>query len=125
MENKGVIFVGAVIFIIVVVIGLNSVLNNKVKLTGETKEFEITAKYWEFTPSRIEVNKGDKVTLKLKSIEGVHGFLLSDFGVNMVLRQGEEVEVEFIADKTGEFSFFCNIPCGQGHSGMNGMFIVR
>jgi cytochrome c oxidase subunit 2 len=100
-------------------------INPNVELTGETKEFEIIASNWDWTPAQIEVNKGDRVKLKLKSIEGTHGFSLYDFGINERLVPGKEVEVEFIADKTGRFVYFCNIPCGQGHGGMSGFLIVK
>lgn len=96
-----------------------------VGLTGETKEFQMTAKQWEFIPSRIEVNKGDKVILNIKSIDVAHGFTLSDFGVDEYLEPGKEISVEFIADKTGEFTFFCNVYCGTGHGGMRGVLIVN
>lgn len=100
-------------------------INPEVSLTGEIKEFEITASNWDWTPAQIEVNKGDRVKLKLKSIEGIHGFALYDFGIDEKLVPGNEVEVEFIADKQGKFIFFCNIPCGQGHGGMSGFLIVK
>ena len=148
MEKSVIWFIVAAITVIVIVIGLNSILfvnvkngnsqiNDPIKinqvdqgienvqLTGERKEFEIIAKNWDFTPSIIKVNKGDKVKLKLKSIEGVHGFALFDFNINEALEPGKEVEIEFIADKSGKFIFFCNIPCGRGHGGMNGQLIVN
>ena len=100
-------------------------INKDVQLTGETKEFEITVKNWKFNPSVIEVNKGDKVELHLETIEGYHGFALPEFGINERLDEGTDVHVEFIADKKGVFNFFCNIPCGQGHGGMNGQLIVK
>ena len=99
--------------------------DENIVLTGETKEFEITVKNWEFIPPVIEVNEGDKVELHLETIEGNHGFALPEFGINERLNEGTDVHVEFIADKLGIFNFFCNIPCGQGHSGMNGRLIVK
>lgn len=96
-----------------------------VELTAESKEFQMTAKQWKFTPSRIEVNKGDKVILNIKSIDVAHGFALPDFGVNERLEPGKEVTVEFMADKTGEFTFFCNVICGSGHGSMRGVLVVN
>ncbi len=93
--------------------------------TGEVKEFEIVATNWKFSPSLIEVNKGDKVELHLQSTEGTHGFALLEFDVSETLREGEDIHVEFIADKIGTFNFFCMVPCGKGHSGMNGLLVVK
>ena len=100
-------------------------LNSDVQPTGEVKEFDIIAKNWEFTPNTIEVNRGDKVKLHIKSIEGTHGFRLSEFGINEKLELNKDVSVEFVADKQGTFMFACSVPCGSGHIGMKGMLIVK
>ena len=92
---------------------------------GQVKEFSVEAKQWEFIPGTITVNKGDTVKLKLKSTDVVHGFLLPDFGINKRLDPGQEVEVSFTADKTGSFTFYCNVPCGPGHRDMKGTFVVN
>jgi len=89
------------------------------------KEFSMIAKKWQFDPSTINVKQGDKVRLKIKSIDVTHGFSLLDFNVNENLAPEKEVVVEFIADKKGEFSFFCSVFCGEGHSGMKGKLIVE
>ncbi len=103
--------------------GRNLIQN--VEQTGETKEFNLIASNWNFIPNKIEVNLGDEVILNMKSVEGYHGIALLDFGVNEYLAPGEEVSVNFIADKQGTFSFFCNVPCGSGHRDMGGQFIVN
>lgn len=92
--------------------------------TGEIKEFNITAKQWEFSPSTINVNKGDTVKLHITSIDVTHGFGLPDFGVYETLNPGSTIDVEFVADKTGTFTFACTVVCGTGHSGMNGQLVV-
>src|SRR3989344_5066198 len=92
--------------------------------TTPVKEFSMIAKKWQFDPSTINVKQGDKVRLKIKSIDVTHGFSLPDFNVNENLEPEKEVVVEFIADKKGEFSFFCSVFCGEGHSGMKGKLIV-
>jgi len=93
--------------------------------TTPVKEFSMIAKKWQFDPSTINVKQGDKVRLKIKSIDVTHGFSLPDFNVNENLEPEKEVVVEFIADKKGEFSFFCSVFCGEGHSGMKGKLIVK
>ena len=98
--------------------------NEEVSLTGEIITFDIIAKQFSFDPSYIEVNKGDKVILNVQSIDVVHGIRISEFGVNAFLEPGETVKVEFIANKQGEFDFFCNVYCGNGHNNMRGRLIV-
>ncbi len=89
------------------------------------KEFKMTAKKWEFIPDTITVNEGDTVKLEIESIDVTHGFGLSAFGINENLNAGETVNIEFVADKKGEFKFFCSVFCGSGHSQMDGKIIVE
>ena len=91
----------------------------------EIKEFNIIAKRWDFSPSTITVNEGDTVILNIQSIDVTHGFAISEFGVSEQLVSGNTVKVEFIADKKGTFSFFCNVFCGSGHSSMKGTLVVQ
>ncbi len=93
--------------------------------TNPVRDFSMIAKKWQFDPSTINVKQGDKIRLKIKSIDVTHGFSLLDFNINENLEPGKEVVVEFIADKKGEFSFFCSVFCGSGHSGMKGKLIVN
>ena len=92
---------------------------------SKIKEFDITAKKFEFIPSTITVNQGDKVRLNIKSVDVTHGFAISEFGISENLRPGKTVTVEFTADKKGEYTFFCSVYCGGGHSGMRGKLIVE
>lgn len=100
----------------------NQNLNN---FNGETKEFNIIAKQFSFEPSTITVNQGDLVKIKIKSIDVAHSITIPDFKINEMLDPNEEISFEFIADKTGEFNFFCMVYCGEGHGEMGGKLIVR
>lgn len=93
--------------------------------SGNVKEFDMTAKQWEFSPSTITVNQGDTVKLTIESIDVAHGFALPTFGVNEELVPGETVNIEFVADKKGTYTFFCSVQCGAGHSDMKGTLIVQ
>ncbi len=92
---------------------------------GATKEFDIVAKKWEFSPSTITVSEGDTVILKIESVDVEHGFAIPTFGVSESLSPGKEVTVQFVADQKGTYSFFCNVYCGSGHSDMSGTLIVE
>ena len=87
-------------------------------------EIKVTAKNWEFSPSTIEVKKGEKVRLLITSLDVPHGFSVPEYGINERLDPGKEVTVEFTADKTGEFTAFCSVFCGAGHSKMRGKIVV-
>lgn len=92
---------------------------------SSAKEFNVVARNWEFVPGTIVVNQGDTVTLHIKSEDVTHGFLLSAFKVNENLPPGEQVDVTFVADKKGTFSFICSVFCGNGHGQMTGKLVVQ
>lgn len=100
-------------------------INGQSDAVTVTKSFTVTAKQWSFDPATITVKKGDRVQLAIKSIDVAHGFALSAFNVNQNLEPGQEVTVEFVADKTGSFPFVCSVFCGSGHGGMRGTLIVE
>lgn len=102
--------------------------SGEIKDSGEEtpiKEFTITAKQWNFEPSVITVNKGDRVKITITSADVAHGFAISDYGVNKRIDAGKTEVVEFTADKTGTFTYRCSVPCGSGHSTMGGTLIVE
>lgn len=93
--------------------------------TAQAEELAVTAKQWAFEPAEIRVKKGDRVRLVITSVDVDHGFALPAFGVNVTLAPGRTETVEFTADRTGSFAFFCTVYCGAGHQDMNGKLIVE
>lgn len=89
------------------------------------KEFTVTAKSWEFSPATITVQEGDKVRLKVTSLDVTHGFAIPEFDVNENLRPGTETLVEFTADKKGTYTYYCSVMCGAGHQDMKGTLLVQ
>lgn len=92
---------------------------------ANAKEFNVVAKNWKFDPETINVNEGDSVLLHIQSIDVEHGFALPDFNVDVKLHPGETIDVEFTADKKGEFTFYCDVFCGEGHNHMKGKLVVK
>lgn len=79
-----------------------------------TKEFSVDAYYdstgvW-FSVKEINVNKGDNVKIKVKNIKGMHNFNIDEYDVKKDLPLDEEVSIEFVADKAGDFIYYCSIP---------------
>jgi cytochrome c oxidase subunit 2 len=97
--------------------------------TGVVREFTMTAENFKYVPNVIEVNPGDTVLIHIKGLDdgsgNGHGFSLSNFKINEVIRKDKTTEIEFIADKKGTFTFSCSVPCGSGHSSMKGTLIVE
>jgi len=97
--------------------GYFSPASETVPPTGEVREFEVTAKTWEFNLRTIEVDAGDTVVLRVTGLDdGVgsgHGFALPDFRVNEMIREGQTLTIEFVADKIGTFTFSSRSPVEQ------------
>ena len=92
---------------------------------GEPRTIEVTATRFAFEPSRIEVTQGERVTLVVKSGDGVHGVEIKKFKVTKkVPRGGEPVTIEFVASAAGEFPVLCSEYCGEGHEDMKGTLVV-
>jgi len=90
----------------------------------DVKAIRITAKRFDFNPSEITVKKGVPVAFELTSSDRDHGFSLPDFKLTAKIVPGKVTRVEFTPDKTGEFTFSCNVFCGSGHEDMAGKLIV-
>jgi len=73
----------------------------------------------------IEAKVGDEVVLKIFNEDSYdHGFALEVFGINKRLFPRSETEIRFIASKVGGFTFYCSVPCGEGHYQQTGKFII-
>jgi cytochrome c oxidase subunit II len=85
----------------------------------------ITAENSHFTPDLVHVKAGTLVNLTIKSIEGTHGFVISEYGIDEEIEEGKSVTVRFYSRERGEIGFRCNHFCGLGHFGMNGKVLVE
>jgi len=88
-------------------------------------EIQMTAKKYEFDPSVITVKKGEHVRLIITATDHDHGFKVSAFNVDQLLKKGKPTTIEFVADKAGEFQFNCSHFCGIGHHRMKGKLVVQ
>jgi len=87
---------------------------------------DIVAKRFEFQPHKIEVTKGERIRLRVKSADGVHGFQIKKFRINkMVPRGGETVTIDFVASSPGTYEIACSEECGEGHEAMTGTLVVK
>lgn len=94
-------------------------------LDTDVHEFSIEAYQWGFEPSTIRVHKNGRVVLYLTSRDVVHGFAIPEYDLVARIEPGKTTPISFVTDKVGEFSFYCSIPCGSGHSQMIGRLIVE
>ncbi len=145
MNASGKWLVGGVI--VLVVIGAGGVLinsNSKLKsqksetakvvesptptpevVSGKITEVTVEASNYKFAPAAIKVKQGDTVRLIFKSTGGIHSLVIDQFGVQTAqLGEGEEEEVEFVADKIGTFEYYCSVGNHRAQ-GMKGLLVVE
>jgi cytochrome c oxidase subunit 2 len=86
---------------------------------------QVRAKRFTFEPAEIHVARGETVILEFTSLDVPMGFNLPDFGMRTDIMPGAMSRLQITPDKSGEFSFHCDIFCGSGHETMSGVLIVR
>ena len=74
-------------------------------------------------PPTLVVPLGERVRYTITSNDVVHGFWIPAFMIQMQNLPGVTNELEFTANKLGEFPGRCNILCGRNHSQM--LFTVK
>lgn len=84
-------------------------------------QVDIIASNFELDPVENTVKAGEEVKITLTNDEGMHGLAIDEFDVNI---QGDG-EATFTPDEPGEYTIYCNIPCGQGHAEMISTLIVQ
>ena len=99
-------------------------LEEKTVSAPAPKSVRISAKKFSYTPSEVTLRKGEAVVLELVSEDRVHGFKLPAFGIRTDVRPNEVTRVPLTPDKTGTFTFACDVFCGDGHDDMAGTLVV-
>ncbi len=103
--------------------------DSKIVRNGRHVEVSMVAVRSSFEPWKIEVKKGDKVTIYMTNIEQttdeLHGFGLNEYNINVVADPGETKVIEFTADKAGVFPFYCTNFCSALHQEMQGYLLVK
>ena len=94
------------------------------EMRNDEQVIRISASTFEYKPSDITVKRGVPVTLELMSQDRHHGFKLSAFHLRADIKPGAVERVRFVPDKTGKFTFFCDVFCGDGHEDMSGTLTV-
>lgn len=93
-------------------------------ITPQERTFEIDARQYAYSPSELQVNQGDTVTIYLVSTDVVHGLYFDGYDVSVEADPGQTATLTFTADKAGSFRFRCNVTCGAMHPFMIGKITV-
>ena len=87
----------------------------------------VTAERFTFFPSRITIDAGEEVELRIRSDDTSHGFRIVGGDVNVAIPKRGKGEVSVILRLTepGRYRFECSRMCGAGHNFMRGELRVR
>ncbi|MBI4894911.1 MAG: cupredoxin domain-containing protein [Candidatus Aenigmarchaeota archaeon] len=126
MDNKIVLIVGLCLIIAAISIGYFAVTGNATQQPSNTshadennvKEFHLESFYTmedgnphpQFSVKNITVNKGDFVRIYVNTTKGTHDFNIDELNVHKQTPTGQITTIEFIADKSGEFVYYCSMP---------------
>ncbi|MFQ6014398.1 MAG: c-type cytochrome [Anaerolineae bacterium] len=76
-------------------------------------------------PEVVTVRVGEPVRLRVTSRDVIHGFAIGKLGIEAgMIRPGETKVVEFIPERAGRFTFYCNVWCSPYHYRMRGVLEV-
>ena len=109
---------------------------------GAVKVIEISAKKYEFSPSEIRVKKGERVQLKVHSVDVTHGVKIEVYpegqkdksasglkfaepDQNGKVQKNVDQVIDFVAVEAGTYEIKCAKLCGMGHGRMKAKLIVE
>jgi len=90
----------------------------------QARTLEINAAQFVYSPSELQVNPGDTVTIRLISTDVVHGLYIDGYDIFVTADPGQTESLTFTADQSGSFRFRCNVTCGAMHPFMIGKLTV-
>ena len=64
----------------------------------------------QFSVKDITVNKGDTVRIYVNVTRGTHDFNIDELGVHSVTPTDKVTTIDFVADKVGDFVYYCSMP---------------
>lgn len=86
---------------------------------------DLTGRRFEWDPGVIEVNRGDRVVLRVRAEDVTHGLYIDGYGIREEIFPGQVKEITFTADRPGRFMFRCAVTCGTFHPYMTGWLRVK
>src|ERR1043166_5063083 len=102
-------------------LGLASIATYVAAQPAQPKEriIRIDAKRFDYTPGELTLKKGEAVILDPPPRVVLGVFTLREFNLRADMIPDKVTRVRFVPDKTGSFTFLCDIFCGTKHEEMN------
>lgn len=85
----------------------------------------VTGENMMFSPAEIRVKRGETITIRFTSRDGLHNWMLDAFNASTkTIGSGQTDSVTFVADKIGTFEYYCGVS-NHRQQGMVGKLIVE
>jgi heme/copper-type cytochrome/quinol oxidase subunit 2 len=92
---------------------------------GQVREFTVVGNHYGFSPAAITVAKNDLVKITFTAQDMPHSFTIDDYRIVKRAGAGQTVTFEFRADRSGSFTFYCNISIDEKCKDMKVTLTVR
>jgi cytochrome c oxidase subunit 2 len=92
---------------------------------GQIREFAVSGNHYGFSPGSMTVNRNDLVKITFTAQDMAHSFTIDDYRIVKRAGAGQTVTFEFRADKSGPFTFYCNLSQDPKCKDMKGTLTVR
>ena len=88
------------------------------------RQVTIVARRYGFEPPSIDVHVGDIIRITLVAEDIPHSFALDEYRICKRAAPGRSVTFEFLADRPGRFTFYCDLKAEEGCRAMRGTLAV-
>jgi heme/copper-type cytochrome/quinol oxidase subunit 2 len=92
---------------------------------GAVREFSINGARYAFQPQTIEVNRNDLVKISFTAQDIPHSFTIDEYRIAKRAGMGQTVTFEFRADRSGAFTYYCNLTQDDKCRSMKGRLVVK
>ena len=91
---------------------------------SKPRVIRISSRRFVFTPNEIALKKGEPVIFELTAEDIFMGLNVPELGVRSDIVPGKVMSMPLTPQKTGTFTFVCDVFCGDGHEAMSGKLVV-
>jgi len=92
---------------------------------GQVREFTVSGDHYAFSPAAIDVNRNDLVKITFTAQDIAHSFAIDEYRIVKRAGAGQAVTFEFRADRSGQYTFYCNLSQDAKCKEMKGILTVR
>ena len=101
------------------------VIAGDLEQTPTVHDITFRARRYEFSPARIEVNRGDILKITVIAEDVPHSFTIDEYRISKRVSPDRSVTFELCADKRGRFVYYCSLTANERCREMRGELHVR